>query len=318
MVRPIPRPYIRTIMEDNGILEQVGGQYVAHSEQVKAKMKCTAIERAEMPPFTDGFSKINQASYKIEFMEDNYPGQVVDGKTYPHPLYGAYALQDYVNAYNLASTTAEKQRYKLAVEQVARAVGCHMDVLSNGGLASYYDRPYIALGQKKFYSALTQAQYLTVMHDASQITKSPALRQATTLILRSLEVPQTDGGVVFKTREGVSIPQENPGDDTHPPQFVLNGWMEVLNWLNIYHEKSGSPDALKLMNSFGAALGWNIRKYDSPSMRSSLYKLTDVAQLNVLESIGGELEITRARIEIPGAFVQTLGARSAVDEACDK
>jgi len=32
MVRPIPRPYIRTIMEDNGILEQVGGQYVAQLE----------------------------------------------------------------------------------------------------------------------------------------------------------------------------------------------------------------------------------------------------------------------------------------------
>ncbi|CAB3881604.1 hypothetical protein LMG26846_03528 [Achromobacter insuavis] len=276
--------------------------------QIKSELRCGSLEKSVMPAFTEDFEKINRASYKIDFMADNFPGQVVNGTTYAHPLYGTYALSDYINAYKHATTNASKATYKKAVEDVAKAVICHMEVLSNGGLASYYDYPYIAPGQKKFYSALTQAQYLPFIHDAAVISQSDAIKAAGELIVRSLELRQDEGGVVFEDPKGNLIPEEYPGDSTHPPQFVLNGWMDVLIWLDTYYGKTKSPTAKKLLTQFGAALEHSIEKYNAPDANTSLYKLSEIGQINFLESAGGELEIKRASVAIPtvGAYPITL------------
>ncbi|WP_268606137.1 D-glucuronyl C5-epimerase family protein, partial [Escherichia coli] len=108
--------------------------------------------------------------------------------------------------------------------------------------------------------------------------------------------------------------EEYPGSSTHPPQFVLNGWMEVLSWLNVYHERSGSMRAKDLLTLFGAALEGNIGKYDVPSMSTSLYKLSEIAQLNFLESVGGELEIRKATVKIPGVGTYPISVAQEFDD----
>jgi D-glucuronyl C5-epimerase C-terminus len=297
-----------------GLIAAAPAQSALTVAELKAHLSCDTVKTLEMPPFGDDFAKTNQASYKIHFMADNYPGQEVNGTVYPHPLYGTYALSDYINSYESAASADRKRVYETAIRAIVKAALCHMEEVADGGLAAYYDEPYIAHGQKRFYSSLTQAQYLLFIFKAGQITGDSAATAAAELMLKALELPEADGGVVFSDPQGNAIPQEYPGDAMHPPLFVLNGWMDTLLWLTKYWKASESAKADALLKRFTHALAENLRKYDAPSVANSFYKLSEIAQINLVDIIGGEIEISNPRVVIPGVGTYPISYSENFDE----
>lgn len=121
-----------------------------------------------------------------------------------------------------------------------------------------------------FYSALTQAHYLNVFGRLLQLRPTSRVRDLLHRIFRSLLIPIDSGGV-FHDQGGIVAFEEYP---SQIPNFVLNGWLTVLNELFEYGVIAENPEALSLVTESARSLSTLLERYDAAEVLSSRYSLT--------------------------------------------
>lgn len=243
-----------------------------------------------MPPFTH-FSNM-QDFYRFEFLSDGYPGRAEpDGTTYPHPIYGTYALIDYLKQYE-AKPRAELRD---AISRVAWAAVSRMDEL-HGTLVFWYpaNPKQGARLYADHYSGLTQSYYAVQLARAGKLLGDKKLLAAAERTFRSLLLPAEQGGVLHQSPYGPAI-AEVPQS---PHSWILNGWLSALASVHEYASITNLSDAESLLADSAAAMAQVLHLYDDPIHRTSRYGLTGFTYLRVRFDRAPE-ELTDVALQVP-------------------
>ncbi|MBZ2196458.1 D-glucuronyl C5-epimerase family protein [Occultella gossypii] len=226
-----------------------------------------------MPPFVH-FAKM-QDFYRFEFLPDGYPGRAEpDGSVFPHPIYGTYALIDYLKQY------AREPRPELlhAISRVAHAAISRMSEFNNSLVFWYEANP--SIGARLYadhYSGLTQAYYAVQLARAGRVLEDAAVRAAAESVFRSLLVPAEDGGVLHSTPAGpviAEVPQT-------PNSWILNGWLSALASVQEFSDITGLAEAGDLLHDSTRTMARVLHLYDEPVKRTSRYGLTGFVYLRL-------------------------------------
>lgn len=212
------------------------------------------------------------AFYRMQLLWDGYPGAPPKhdpkGKVYPHPLYGVYVIRMSIDEWRRSGD----ERF---LRQSIRAGGRAIKRMRKQGDALIFDydakSPFNST-KKVFYSALTQAKYVSAFAMLSETTdesKSKKFARAAEACLKSLLIPLDRGGILVERPHGISL-EESP----HPiPSYILNGWLSVLENIARYARASKSAEADLLVRRSIPQLIHLLPLYDMPEMRTSRYAL---------------------------------------------
>lgn len=217
------------------------------------------------PPFTGNLAR-NADYYRLEWLEDGFPGRRRDSVLQAHPIYGAYVLKDYVEQHQ----SKPSQELRDAIADVARVSLTRMEDL-DGALVFWYEADeQLARAYRPHYSGLTQSYYAIYLAEAAEILDDASLREAAHRVFASLTVPADRGGVCYPGEVGPSVaevPQE-------PNALILNGWQSALTSAARFAELTGSDAADRLVTSSLAEMARLLPLYDAPEVRNSRYGLT--------------------------------------------
>jgi D-glucuronyl C5-epimerase-like protein len=190
-------------------------------------------------------------SYGLHFGDGDYPlRRMPDGSVSEHPLYGVYAVDDYLSQHQQTGD----QRFLDAAKRVAVAGVDRMDETLDGGLAFFYERD-----GRRFYSGLTQSRWFDVLCRLGDPAVSPAP------VLKSLLVSVKDGGVL----RGYVI-EEWPETE---PTLILNGWITALKLLAAHSDHWGSWDGEYFVFGSLCTMGAYLPRYDCPEAANTYYGL---------------------------------------------
>lgn len=238
--------------------------------------------------------------YRIEFLEDGYPGRRSDAGLHPHPIYGTYVIRDYVAQYR----KYKDEVFLKAAERVADAAIARMSE-HHGALVFYY-HPGTGLSSlpNVFYSGLTQARYLSALGKLEAALPSPRYAEAAEAILFSMEVPAEDGGVARRTPGGGLLIEEY---SHQVPDYTLNGWTTATTLLHEYAEATGNDHARVTFEQSVHGIRDVLPLYDVPELANSRYRLTGPATIRLDFSHPG-VTVLNGRVEIPGQGAYAFGA----------
>ena len=207
--------------------------------------------------------------YKLEFLEDGYPGKKADDeRVTPHPIYGAYLIYDYLRLYE----ETNDEVYRQAAVKVADAAMARMEYIEDhDALAFYYDESDgLTYFPNKFFSGLTQVRYLVPFYRVYKASNDPKYAQAAKQIFNSLKIPETDGGVLVNTPYGIAV-EEYPHSI---PTYVLNGWTSIVLELLKYEDLAEDNEAGLFARSNIKTIERLLASYDHPATFLSRYQLT--------------------------------------------
>jgi D-glucuronyl C5-epimerase C-terminus len=220
----------------------------------------------QMPPLPQDRQAVNNY-YRLAFLPDGYPGKLEeDGVLRPHPLYGTFAIRDYLAQYGKTGDT----RFLDGARTVADAAIARMDDV-HGALVFHYTPETVRTTMPEtFYSGLTQARYLEMLSMLRDATADDKYAVAAERVLKSLEIPVEEGGVARRFRDGLVIeeyPNRAQGD------YTLNGWTTALRLLKAYADRTGSVEGAKLFERNIAPLKALLPLYDLPELANTRYRL---------------------------------------------
>lgn len=224
-----------------------------------------SAQAADMPPLSAD-NQVLWDYYKLKFLPDGYPGKQLDTGLVPHPLYGTYAINDYIRQYRKTGD----ERFLAAMKTVADAAIRRMEDV-DGALVFYYQPDGLSSLPGKWYSGLTQGEYLQAFEAAAEITGDPKYRDAAQRVFKSLTIPADRGGVARPFRDGIAIEEwGNP----HVGDYTLNGWTNAVLVVGRYATATGSPAAKELFDKNILALKYLLPLYDLPDLANSRYRLS--------------------------------------------
>lgn len=207
--------------------------------------------------------------YKMQLLEDGFPGRVPVGSgtgiVEPHPLYGVYLIRMSLDEYKVGYNREFREQAVRAGYSAIRRMCKKKDALVfiYPGISSFNH-----LG-RDYYSALTQAKYLSAFWMLYLETGDQLFEKASYQVLKSLTIPIDEGGVCHYQAEGISF-EEAPFDF---PTFILNGWISVLENLYKFIKKSKSKEAKKIFLQSVELLKTLLPLYDMPKFKNSRYAL---------------------------------------------
>jgi hypothetical protein len=232
--------------------------------------------------------------YKLGWLSDGYPGRMTDKGLVEHPIYGPYVIIDYLQSYR----TTKDYRYVEAAKKVADAGIARMSDFKGALVFYYHPDGGLSTVPGKFYSALTQARWLDALAKLHSVSGDQKYAEVNRRIAKSLSIPTSEGGVVEKVEQGLTI-EEYPHEI---PLFTLNGWLSALNILIAYANTEDDLDAKALAAENVKALAAMLPMYDVPEIYNSRYQLTNSVRIR----LSGE-RVVDAKIDIPGYGVHGLG-----------
>lgn len=214
--------------------------------------------------------------YKLQFMQDSYPGIVTEKGVIAHPIYGSYLIAAYLYKHNLGQ---DGDNLNAAVRVADAALNRMKYITEYDALGFYYtEEEALTYYPNDFISGLTQARYLMPFIDLYEATGNEDYKIAAHRIFNSLKIPQSEGGVLINTPYGIAV-EEYPHEI---PTYVLNGWTTVILKLLEYSQKSGDMEA----RDFGIANLKTVEQllplYDYPTQFLSRYQLTGFVYFKVI------------------------------------
>ena len=230
------------------------------------------------------------AYYRLQFLDDGYPGRRTESGLHAHPIYGTYVIADYLAQF----TKSRDAQFLSAAKRVADAAINRMEP-HEGGLAFWYEpADGISSLPVRFYSALTQARYLQVLAKLHSATGDDRYRAAGRDIFRSLLVPVEQGGVLRVHNPGVMIEEY-----AHTyPDYTLNGWTTAILLIEEYGRVMSEPEAASFFEQNVDALRDVLPLYDVPELANSRYRLTGPAAIRIAFDAPGAV-IEASRVVIP-------------------
>ena len=263
----------------------------------------TSANDVDMPPLPESRLEMYEY-YQMEFLPDGYPGRVTEQGLVPHPIYGNYVINDYLNQYRKTGG----QEFLDAAIKVGDAAIARMTDL-DGALAFQYT-PEMALSSLPgtFYSGLTQGRYLQTFTRLAEVSGEQRFKEAAERVLESLTIPVSEGGVLRETHGGAVIeewPHQMMGD------YTLNGWTTAMNLVGEYAEATGSNTAKELLRRNFIALEAILPLYDVPELANTRYRLSGKTWIRV-RAEGTDIEFLEGELVIPeeGTFSFETGAES--------
>lgn len=242
----------------------------------------------DLPPFTGMLVQLDDY-YRFGLTVDGVPGKrTADGTVVEHPIYGVYALDDYVRQLKREGAGEE---VRAGLVTLADRIVARMTPVGDG-LAYIYQAGALvnARGDHTHYSALTQAYYARVLSEAAQLAGAPHLTEAAEACYRSLHLPVDRGGVLRDTAEGPvlsEVPQQ-------PDSYILNGWTSCLLATDAYARTARDDHAQDFVRQSAAALVAVLPRYDAPEHANSRYCLTGFAYLRMtFPAVPGTLQDLR-------------------------
>lgn len=228
---------------------------------------------AAYPPFVGNLAR-NADYYRLEFLDDGFPGRRTDGELKAHPIYGAYVLKDYVEQH----AVRPDPHLRDALRRVADAAIARMQD-HDGALVFWYDADAaVSRSDSRHYSGLTQGYYAVYLCKAAQILDSDRLRRVADRVFDSLMVPAERGGVLYPGSRGPTI-AELP---QRPNSLILNGWQSALACVSDYAELSRRPEAERLLQDSAREMERLLPLYDHLDLRNSRYGLSGFAYVRVV------------------------------------
>jgi hypothetical protein len=246
-----------------------------------------------LPALTPALERL-RSFYRLATLPDGFPGRREnDGSITPHPIYGTYVLLDYTKQFAAHPTNELRD----AIGLVAHAAVERMEAIEDG-LAFYYEHAGHSISRQpnRHYSGLTQAYYAVALYRAFAATRDETLRDAAARSFRSLLVPESRGGVLYRWRGGVAL-AEVP---TRPRDLILNGWLSILHSVREYADLSGDRTAAALLVRSARTLARLLPLYDAPELANSRYSLTGPVYVRL--RFGARIDgvvISRLRVAIP-------------------
>lgn len=214
--------------------------------------------------------------YKLEFLPTGYPGKHHNGKIVPHPIYGSYLITDYLIQYEATNDTL----YAEAAVNIGYETLKLMEHNEKYDALCfyYYEEDALTYYKGKFISGLTQARYLMPFLDLFHISQDEIFRKGAERILRSLKIPQSEGGVLVDTPFGVTV-EEYPHEI---PTFVLNGWTTIVLEILRYAKAVGNQEAQGFAEENIKTIEKLLYKYDFAELLTSRYQLTGFIYIKVI------------------------------------
>ena len=237
--------------------------------------------------------------YRIEFLEDGYPGRRTGDQLHPHPIYGAYVINDYLGQHRLSGD----ERFLDAARRVADAAIERMIEFQGSLIFQYQPNTGLSLMPYTFYSGLTQSRYLSSL--SSLQTKLGDRRYAEPLsaILRSLRVPAEAGGVARRTPKGNLLIEEY----SHSvPDYTLNGWATATLLVHEYAKAAKDDDAMALFEESVQGIAEVLPLYDIGELANSRYRLTGPTKIRLGFS-DPDVTVISGGVNIPGQGFYPLG-----------
>lgn len=241
-----------------------------------------------LPPLSERRRDV-YAYYRLQFLEDGYPGRQTAEGVRPHPIYGTYVIADYLAQH----AKSRDDVFLLAARRVADAAIARME--AHGDALAFWYEPTDGISSLpvRFYSALTQARYLHVLARLHAATGDDRYRDASRAIFRSLLVPVGAGGVLRDHNPGVMIEEY-----AHEyPDYTLNGWTTAMLLVEEYARLMVEPDARTFFDRNVEALRDVLPLYDVPELANSRYRLTGSAAIRVAFDAPGA-SIQSARVDM--------------------
>ena len=264
-------------------------QIVEQRRYEATRVKATEVGLAELPSSRRAMAE----KLKLSFLPDGYPGKMVKGSVAPHPIYGAYILNDYIGLYRRTGDT----KYLDSARTVADASLRRMQPFEDG-LVFWYDSDsgIDRHHRHRYYSGLTQSRYLIAFGRLYRATNESRYLTAAQQVLASLAIPVSRGGVLREYEHGIVL-EEVPDK---PASLVLNGWTTALQNLVAYDELIDSPEARRLIDRSIPLLVSLLPLYDMPELANSRYQLRGRVRLRLAFAPQGAVNIRQASVDIPG------------------
>ena len=230
--------------------------------------------------------------YKLGFLHDKYPGKYVSGTLVPHPIYGVYVINDYLNSFKETGNTSNLH----AAITVADAAISRM-VLDNKMLLFFYEPDWQLTGTPyRYVSGLTQSHYLDQLSRLAQLTGEHRFTEAAELVLQSLDTTVEKGGCL------TNIPTYGPAIEESPDRprdMVLNGWLTSLRNIHRYIQRSNSKKAQSLFDRNINTLKKLLPLYDAADLANSRYRLRGYIYVNIVFNELNNQIIKNALFHIP-------------------
>lgn len=246
-----------------------------------------------LPPLTGNLHR-NAGFFKTAWLPDGYPGRQEEGHICAHPLYGAYALRDYLG--QLKQRPSEELRE--AVGRVARAALARMDSHEGALVFWYAESKDVSRAVQRHYSGLTQGYYAIHLAQAGHLLGDSELVEASERVFASLTVPVEKKGVLSPGQLGPSIAELSQ----EPNSYILNGWQSTLTAIVEYATLTGSDDAMHLAHQSANEMARLLPLYDAPALRNSRYGLSGFvyARLVFRGFDPASVTVRDARVATPG------------------
>ena len=238
--------------------------------------------------------------YQLDFDKDGCPKKRVGNKLIFHPLYPTYLIFDYIRVFEKTG----EEKYLTYAKEIVNLAWKYSSKLKDSSVFYYEPKSKLTIIRNRFYSALTQASWISALCKIERISPGSYASRIRGLY-NSLLIEIKDGGVLKKTKAGW-ITEEYPRD---PALITLNGWITVLTHLIVNIDVLKNID-VKAGTSVRGFIDRNldameplIPLYDIPSLNNTRYQLAGVTRLKLLSDASIPLRCQEFRVEIPGQGV---------------
>lgn len=212
--------------------------------------------------------------YALGFSDKGLPGRIESGIWKEHPMYSSYLIRDYLFTYQ---KTKEKKYFDSA-ETVSKIVMNRMTDIGDSLIYYYNGDTVSTLFEGKFYSALTQSNYITQFIGLYEVSGNKEYLLIARKIFNSLLILKDRGGVLHKT-DGLVHIEEYPSS---PVLWTLNGWITaVQNVYNLY-KVLGDYEIKQFCIDNVKSIERLIPIYDFGSLKNTRYQLAGFYYIKIV------------------------------------
>ena len=206
-------------------------------EMKYSKVKVSEIDKYDYKGNYLHYDKIRVENWSVQFTEEGIPQTIYPhGKYYNPSTIAQYGLQHY-SLYLKNEDQASKSKFIKTAEWFVE----HQD--SKGGWAYQFDHDYypkrVTKLQAPWYSAIGQGMVMSVLSRAYYLTKNKKYKNSALKAKKVMKTPYNQNGVLAKFENKFLFYEEAP---THPPSYILNGFMFALIGLYDLYETFGDKE----------------------------------------------------------------------------
>lgn len=221
--------------------------------------------------------------YGLGFSAEGLPGRLENGVWKEHPMYSTYLIRDYLFTY----AKMKEDRFLRSAELVAERALKRMTLVEEALVYYYCEHMVSTLFEGKFYSALTQSNYVTQFVELFKASGRASYLKIAKQIFKSLLIPKEKGGVLFLTDKLCHV-EEYPSS---PVLWTLNGWITAVQNVYKLYEALGDPEVKEFCIENVKSIEKLLPIYDLGSIKNTRYQLSGFFYMKIVVS-GEPVNIT--------------------------